>query len=205
VVSGVATSITSSSATVSGIVNPEGLATSYRVEYGTSTAYGTTTSATSIGSGTSPVVVTATLSKLAAGTTYHWRIVATNANGTSNGVGRVFRTAVPAISGLPVTTVPRHARRFPYVFAFSGTLRLPQGETSKVGCKGTVSVRIKRGTKTVVLKRAGVNSRCGWRVSARLGTRASVPGKGKLAVIVSFGGNAALRPHTDKAFDVFYG
>jgi PKD domain len=87
-VSGVA----SSKATVSGSVNPDGSSTTYLVEFGTSTAYGHSSAPTSAGAGTSPVSVRATLTGLRPKTVYHYRVVATNAAGTSVGADRTFKT-----------------------------------------------------------------------------------------------------------------
>src|ERR1019366_2684926 len=55
VTTGAATSVTSSTATLNGRVNPNGYTTTYYFEYGTTTSYGTTTTSTSAGSGTSAV------------------------------------------------------------------------------------------------------------------------------------------------------
>ena len=186
-------------------VDPNGLATSYYFQYGLTAKYGSKTRTINVGSGTTGVAVSATLTKLKTGRVYHWQVVAKNANGTSSGVGRVFTTTVPSISSLPVTTVPTHATKFPYRYTFSGKLRLPSGITDKVGCHGQVAVRIERGKKTVLLTHAGVGSSCSWKASARLTNRKLVPGHGTLSVIVSFTGNAALLPHTNKAFTVRYG
>ena len=92
---GPTTAVDSSTATVTGTVDPGGLSTTWHVEYGTSTAYGEKTSSVSAGSGSSAVNVSADLSGLQAGTTYHYRVVATNGSGTSHGGDAVFTTAVP--------------------------------------------------------------------------------------------------------------
>jgi hypothetical protein len=89
---GPATNITVNSATLNGTVNPKGLSTSYYFEWGLSTAYGNTTSTQSAGSGTNDVTVTANLSGLASNTTYHYRVVATNIAGSTNGLDRTFIT-----------------------------------------------------------------------------------------------------------------
>jgi photosystem II stability/assembly factor-like uncharacterized protein len=91
-----ATIITSSSANLNGIANPNGLATSAYFEWGTTTAYGNVTSVQSLGSGTTDVPVSASISGLAAGTTYHFRAVATNSQGTSFGPNQSFNTPPPA-------------------------------------------------------------------------------------------------------------
>ncbi len=109
-ITGPVTSIGPTSATATGKVNPNGLATTWYVEYGTSTGYGAKTSSLSAGSGTTNVDVTAPLSGLAAGTTYHYRVVATNSSGTARGADGIFTTAAaPAVvtgaaSDVSVTT-----------------------------------------------------------------------------------------------------
>jgi hypothetical protein len=90
---GNASSVTASSATLAGTVNPEGQATTYQFEYGTTTAYGNVTAATSAGSGTGDVAVMAMIGSLAPNTTYHFRIVATNGSGTTPGTDKTFKTA----------------------------------------------------------------------------------------------------------------
>jgi hypothetical protein len=81
------------SATVSGSVNPNGTSTSWYVEYGTSTGYGSKTGSTNAGSGTSSVAISPTLSGLKAGTTYHYRVVATSSAGTTRGADGILTTS----------------------------------------------------------------------------------------------------------------
>ena len=90
---GPVTSVGPTTATVSGSVNPNGSATSWDVEYGTSTAYGSHTSSKSAGSGTSAVAISASLTGLRAGTTYHYRVVATNSAGTARGADGILTTS----------------------------------------------------------------------------------------------------------------
>jgi phospholipase C len=91
---GAASSLTQSSATLNATVNPEGATVSAcELEYGTSTKYGASVScAPSPGSGSSPVAVSAAIAGLGAATSYHFRVLATNASGTSYGADREFRT-----------------------------------------------------------------------------------------------------------------
>ncbi len=90
----VATLVTSTSATLNGTVNPNGEATTYYFEYGTDTSYGSPTSSASAGSGTSAVSVNAPISGLTSDTTYHYRIVATNSDGTSYGDDKTLSTMI---------------------------------------------------------------------------------------------------------------
>jgi len=93
---GGAESVTTGSAAVTGTVNPGGDATTYQFEYGTSASYGLTTPAADVGSGTTDVTAKATLSNLTTNTTYHYRLVATNAAGVARGSDKTFKTNAPA-------------------------------------------------------------------------------------------------------------
>ncbi len=96
VAAGTASAATESAATVAGSVNPSAFATTAHIEYGTSTAYGSSTSPQSVSAGTSPAQVSAALAGLTAGTTYHFRIVASNRDGTTAGPDATFTTTKPA-------------------------------------------------------------------------------------------------------------
>lgn len=91
-----ASNITSSGAVLSGQVNPNGLATTVYFQYGTDTTYGTgTTQEQSLSAGLSPLAVTAALTGLQASTTYHYRLVAISASGTSTSPDATFVTPNP--------------------------------------------------------------------------------------------------------------
>ncbi len=94
--------ITTTSATLSGSVNPNSLATNYHFEYGTTVAYGSSTPTISAGSGVSAVPVSADLSSLFSGTPIHYRLVAVNSDGTSNGSDVIFTPGGVVLS----TTTP---------------------------------------------------------------------------------------------------
>ncbi|MGH2854584.1 MAG: hypothetical protein ACRDLF_10410 [Solirubrobacteraceae bacterium] len=84
-----------------GVVNPEGEEViSCEFEYGTSTAYGHTAACTPApGSGSAPVPVSAEVSGLALGTTYHYRLVAAGPKATNPSMDRTFATD-PPVPGL---------------------------------------------------------------------------------------------------------
>ena len=85
-----ATAITGTSATLNGSVNPNGLATTYYFQWGTTTGYGNTTTIVSAGSGSSAVAVSANLTGLTLNGTYHFRLMAENSDGSSTGADMVF-------------------------------------------------------------------------------------------------------------------
>ena len=89
---GPATSIGARSAIVSGTVDPGGKGTTWSIEYGTTSAYGSRSDARSAGNGTSAVDVTHQLTGLSTGVTYYYRVVASNDDGTSRGAGMTFTT-----------------------------------------------------------------------------------------------------------------
>jgi plastocyanin len=92
---GSASAVSGSEATLNGTVNPSEQETSYFFEYGASTTYGQKTPQASAGSGNAPLSKSATVSGLSPATTYHFRLVAKNATGTTFGTDRTFGTTGP--------------------------------------------------------------------------------------------------------------
>lgn len=88
-----ATGVNASSATLDATVDAGGEATSYVFQYGPTASYGQQTAATSAGSGTAATAVHMTVTGLVSGTTYHFRILATNADGSAATADAVFTTA----------------------------------------------------------------------------------------------------------------
>ena len=104
--------IKTTGATLNGTLNPNSSATSYHFEYGTDTTYGTSTTSADAGAGAEDRAVTAELTGLAAGTTYHFRLMADNGTGgVQHGADTTFSTA----PGTPVTATE--------VSVFGATLR----------------------------------------------------------------------------------
>jgi hypothetical protein len=83
-------------ATVHAQINPDGRATSYHVQYGETTSYGSETSGSSIGSGSEPVAASVTVTELKLGVTYHYRLVAENDAGITDGPDEILTTLAPA-------------------------------------------------------------------------------------------------------------
>jgi hypothetical protein len=92
VVTGSASGLTASSATLAGTVNPNGQSSSHHFDYGTTTTYGGTSPEVGVGSGTAAVTVSATLTGLTRKTRYHYRLVASNATGITSGADSTFTT-----------------------------------------------------------------------------------------------------------------
>ena len=90
-----ASGVGSGAADLEATVNPNGAATKYTFEYGTSTAYGSSSPAApglAIGDGIEPIEVGTHLTGLAPSTTYHYQLVAENSLGTTPSGDRTFTT-----------------------------------------------------------------------------------------------------------------
>lgn len=89
-------------ASVHGTVDPRGVATSAFFQYGTTKNYGNRTPDQSAGVSPGAISIGAVISGLKSSTTYHYRIVAENADGRTNGADRTFKTSAPTTT--PVFT-----------------------------------------------------------------------------------------------------
>jgi NHL repeat len=117
---GGAEAVTPNSATLTGTVDPQGTPTTYTFEAGTSTAYGTVLFGGEAGREHGAVPVSLTIGSLQPGVTYHYRLLATNAAGTTAGSDRVFTTptfgaaivqpAAPQLLSFPMFAFPTEPR-----------------------------------------------------------------------------------------------
>ena len=139
-----APSVNGSGATVPGTVNSLGTMTSYALEYGTTTAYGSATNSRTIPGDSDPVNVSLSVGGLKPGTLYHYRLVAANPRGTTNGPDHTFTTAASGGGGTPssrdtsgpkigITSPPPASTSQPLVTI---SLGCPLSET--LGCHGSV-------------------------------------------------------------------
>lgn len=134
-VTGGAVDVAQNTATITGTVDTNGLPTSYGFEIATSADYGPPTGLGYIGAGEDEALATLPLTGLQPGTTYHYRITASNVDGTRYGIDHTFTTGVyvstfaepPA--PLPFVTVP--AVTFPAETKVSATKKKPVKKTKK--------------------------------------------------------------------------
>ena len=90
---------TKTTATLNGTVNANNYSTTVSFEYGETTDYGTTVDASpKTVTGTANTSVSAAISGLTAGTTYHYRVKAVNAGGTTYGEDMSFTTIAETTS-----------------------------------------------------------------------------------------------------------
>jgi uncharacterized repeat protein (TIGR01451 family) len=104
-ITGTANAIGSTSATLNGAVNPNGRPTTVQFQYGTNSSYDSVAFLAGTVAGVTAQGVSASITGLLAGTTYHFRVTATNVLGSSSGLDQTFATHVPGIVDLGITAV----------------------------------------------------------------------------------------------------
>jgi hypothetical protein len=114
---GPATNIAQQSATLHATINPRGKPTQFSFEYGQTQKYGQRSPNQGAGSGTRAMGVGQVIGGLKPNTQYHYRVVATNADGTKMGADRKFTTRRPDPNALLLTENPN-----PVLFGHSATL-----------------------------------------------------------------------------------
>ena len=125
-VTGGVANVSSTTATIQGTLNPNGGAANRWFDYGASATYGSSTSLQSVGSGTTAVVVSSTVSGLGPNTLYHYRLSASNVSGTASGVDQTFTTLPlpPAVISATNTGISTNQ------ISVRGTLNPNSGDTS---------------------------------------------------------------------------
>jgi uncharacterized protein YkwD len=118
--------LTTSGGRLTGTVNPNGRATTYRFDFGPTPLYGNSTTPQSAGAGSSDVPVAAGIGDLSPGSVVHYRVVATNVDGESAGVDRVL-IVLPT-----TTTTPGRVPGFT-TLSFPTTVTQGQPFTIRVG------------------------------------------------------------------------
>lgn len=100
-VTGAATDVTQTTATLNGVVNPNGKGTIWYFDYGPTERFGERTAQSQEIFGSADSVASAAIENLDPGTTYRFRLVAYNGNGETTGAVGTFTTA-PNPYALPV-------------------------------------------------------------------------------------------------------
>jgi hypothetical protein len=164
VITGAAGRLSTTSATLLGAVYPQGVATNWFFQWGTSTAYGQNTTAQRLAASSSAQVVASTLEGiLAPGVIYHFRLVGSH-GGTAVAYGSdaSFMT-YPSPRPMPrvtASTSPSRARSRPYVLTTTGAVIPPASIPGQYGCNGNVTIRFFRGLKQVGFTLAGIQPNC---------------------------------------------
>jgi plastocyanin len=103
-ITGPAAAVTETGAMLTGTVNPDGQATKYLFEWGTTSTYGRSTAELPAGEDHAGHMESAALSGLVAGTAYHFRLRAMNASGPASGADQTFMTVSPPATTTGTTT-----------------------------------------------------------------------------------------------------
>jgi dipeptidyl aminopeptidase/acylaminoacyl peptidase len=186
----------------SNVLNP----TTYFFEYGTTTAYGSRTPDTAAPAPVGLQAVSANLDNLRTSVTYHARLVARNGIGTTTGADQTFRTSRARPTSLSSRATPRRDRRLPFRYVVGGRLGRPAVVPAAEACRGRVSIKLKKGRRTVVSRSARLSKSCRYRkVVAIKSTRRLRAARGRLKVTVSFPGNGVLTSRRAKARVVRFG
>ena len=141
VVTGPASDVGSSAATLTGSARPNSQLTIFRFEYGTDTSYGSETAIQSA-QDASEHQVSAALSGLSPDTTYHYRLVATNPTDTAAGADATFTTP-PDGAGPPDATPPTldlSGKKTQHLGAFVAVRASCPTEACEAKASGTVIV-----------------------------------------------------------------
>jgi hypothetical protein len=197
VVTGVALNVRKTVATPTGLINANGGATSWQVQYGLTATYGLQTAIAPLTPVTATALpVSAQLFGLAPATLFHYRIVAVPAVGpASYGADATFftepdRRPVPRFS--PHTS-PGSDKQAPYTFTTTGTLRGASFIPAVNRCAGKVGVRYFNGTRQLAIVVAPVGGDCRFNAQASF-KRTHGKGAVPLRVTVDFRGNGYLAP-----------
>ena len=156
-VTGAASGIEPTTATLNGLLEPEALATKYRFEYGETNAYGKVSPEPDAEtSGTGIVPVTSGLKGLKPNTTYHFRLSATNGFGTTLGNDAKFKTSGPPTITNGATTAIGHTNATINAQINPGKLatkyHIVYGETGCEGGTSTSEAEIPAGENAVPIK-----------------------------------------------------
>lgn len=206
-----ATNVTDTGATLSSTVNASSSSTTVSFEYGLTTAYGSTVAATpAMLSGSAPTAVRAELEKLSSGTSYHFRVAASNDYGTAYGVDQVFTTHDPVfLGGLSVSestltptfseTVTRYAVQVPNSISSIRVTPVGKAAGSTIRVQG---VTVASGAASVPIPLAVGNTTIATAVTAPGGSFAKqyVMVVTRLPLTYAFGLEASA-PVTAAAFD----
>jgi hypothetical protein len=140
---GAASAVTQSSATLSGSLDPQGLGTVYEFQFGVDTAYGVEIyGGTRLGSAAQ--AVTLTVQDLQPGTTYHYRLLARNLDGTSYGQDASFTTSVFPTSLLSAPATPVLVPTPPFTSPASPAGSRTREAVKKKAKRGRAKKRAKR-------------------------------------------------------------
>jgi hypothetical protein len=191
---GPAVNVRKTIATPTGAIDPNGLATTWTIQYGLTPSYGLQAFVQApIPAGFTAVPVSLPLAGLAPATLFHYRVVAYHgAIATYGGDATFFTEPDHAPSpNMTTKTTPSSDRRAPFRFTTSGTLKGGTYIPAANRCTGTVGIRYYNGRRQLAYAVAGVSSDCTFSAQVTIrktGAKGSVP----LRVTIFHRGNGYL-------------
>jgi hypothetical protein len=199
VATGGVSQLTPNSATLNGVVNPQGANTTYFFQYGTTINYGFQTFPQLVAATVAAVPVSQTLTGLSQFTTFHYRLVAEHGSIRTYGPDQSFVTfASPRfVPRMSARTSPRRDRFSPYIFNTTGTVRVPSSVPPTLGCAGDVTVRYFFRRRNIAFGLVPLQPNCTFSSQAVF---RHLPGRGKkrrvvnLHVRIFFRGNGYVAP-----------
>jgi hypothetical protein len=194
VATGPATGVSSTGATLTGVVNPNNQATTWDFQIGSTTAYGLATTVQTLPTKSSAMSVSAPVGlTLSPGTIYHYRLVASHGTGNTivAGADAIFMT-FPRTRPVPrvrVQSRPNRLRHRPFTVATTGSITHPGWIPDQFACAGNVVVRYMLGRRLVGTTFVALQPNCTY-ASLITFARKHHP----LSVKVRFLGNSYLAP-----------
>jgi hypothetical protein len=95
---------------------------------------------------------------------------------------------------LSASVTPARELRAPFRFRISGRLTLPSGVARSAGCRGTVRLRVKRGSTVIRTKRLALRANCTYATVTSFANRRLFPRSSRLTFEARFLGNARVLP-----------
>ena len=187
------------SASVTGVVNPAGAATTWYFQYGLTTAYTAQTLGGTVPIGVAPVTVSQMLPGLQPGVTFHYRLVAVHGGSAPQyGADQTVSTEPwPAPAPRVIArTRPRADAHSPFVFTTSGAIVAPAWDSGPRVCFENATVDFYAGRRLVQAGLASVQPNCTFSLRTALPGVAGIGGGRRvhLTVRVHFRGNGWLAP-----------
>lgn len=201
-----ASSITTSGATIVGVVDPNGVSTPTEFEWGTSSSSPSNTVPGPTVASTTPLQTVSTpLSGLAAGSTFYYRVLvfrgvvgwipASTLSFTTHPLSRPY-------AGLHASTSPHHSRHKPFTLTTSGSISGPFPAGAE--CTGTIKLRYFAAGRKVKEESASVQPNCTFSELATFDhtfaphPHAPRPGVQTVQIQIRYGGSSYLagKQHT---------
>jgi phosphodiesterase/alkaline phosphatase D-like protein len=199
-----ASSITTTGATISGLVDPNGVNTPTEFQWGASaSSLSNTVPGPTVSASTPLQTVSTALPPLAPGTTYYYRVLVYRSVSGWIPASTLSFTTLPLsrpYAGLHASTSPHHAHNKPFTFTTTGSISGPFPASAQ--CSGTVALSYFAAGHKIKERFATVQPNCtfSWRVlffhtfaSQHNGPRPRVQ---TVQIKISYRGNSYLAPKT---------